>query len=112
MTIQEHNQLNAQRMRALLRGNEIRTKRAQDKARVAHGQLSAAEILRHLPQHWKSAKLVDLLLLVPKVGQVKARRMAEAQGVTLRHHLDQITLAQRRRIAEELEAKGWTPDVQ
>jgi hypothetical protein len=64
-----------QRLRALQRANEVRSARAQLKKELASGQIELARILVRPPEFARSAKVHDLLLLLPKVGPVKAGRM-------------------------------------
>ena len=63
-----------QRMDALRRANDIRVKRAQLKKDLKLGQLRIDEILRDPPEYVATAKVLDMLMAVPKFGQVKAKR--------------------------------------
>jgi hypothetical protein len=63
-----------QRMDALRRANDIRVKRAQLKKDLKLGQLRIDEILRDPPEYVSTAKVLDMLMAVPKFGQVKAKR--------------------------------------
>ncbi len=64
-----------QRMEALQRANEIRTKRAQLKRELKAGQASIHELLLEPPEYLETAKVFDLLLAVPKYGRVKVNRI-------------------------------------
>jgi hypothetical protein len=63
-----------QRMDALRRANDIRVKRAQLKKDLKLGQTRIDEILRDTPEYVSTAKVLDMLMAVPKFGQVKAKR--------------------------------------
>jgi len=64
-----------QRVRALQQANEIRSARAQLKRDLASGRIELTRILARPPEFAQTAKVLDLLLFLPKVGPVKARRM-------------------------------------
>ncbi len=63
-----------QRMEALERANQIRTRRAQLKKDLKAGSVQIEEILSTPPQYVETAKVVDILMAVPKFGRVKAAR--------------------------------------
>lgn len=63
-----------QRMDALQRANEIRTKRAQLKRDLKGGRVSIHDLLLEPPAFLETAKVFDMLLAVPKYGRVKANR--------------------------------------
>ena len=63
-----------QRMEALKRANDIRVKRAQLKKDLKLGQMRIDDILRDPPEYVSTAKVLDMLMAVPKFGQVKAKR--------------------------------------
>lgn len=64
-----------QRMDALTRANEIRTKRAQLKRDLKAGRAAIHELLMEPPTYIETAKVFDLLLAVPKYGRVKANKV-------------------------------------
>jgi hypothetical protein len=64
-----------QRMDALNRANEIRTKRAQLKRDLKAGHRQIYELLLEPPSYVETAKVFDLLLAVPKYGRVKANKV-------------------------------------
>ena len=64
-----------QRMEALQRANEIRTRRAQLKRDLKAGRLSIHDLLLEPPEYIGTAKVFDMLLAVPKYGRVKANRI-------------------------------------
>jgi hypothetical protein len=63
-----------QRMEALRRANEIRVRRAQLKKDLKAGSAKIEEILRDPPGYVETAKVIDILMAVPKFGRVKAAR--------------------------------------
>jgi hypothetical protein len=64
-----------QRMDALNRANEIRTKRAQLKRDLKAGRHSIHSLLLEPPEYVGTAKVVDMLLAVPKYGRVKVDKI-------------------------------------
>src|SRR5947209_4696620 len=64
-----------QRMDALQRANEIRTKRAQLKRDLKAGRHSIHQLLLKPPDYVETAKVVDMLLAVPKYGRVKVDKI-------------------------------------
>lgn len=64
-----------QRLDALQRANEIRTRRAQLKRDLKGGRLSIHQLLLDPPQYVESAKVFDMLLAVPKYGRVKVNKI-------------------------------------
>jgi hypothetical protein len=63
-----------QRMEALRRANEIRVRRAQLKKDLKDGSARIEDILRRPPEYVETAKVIDILMAVPKFGRVKAAR--------------------------------------
>jgi hypothetical protein len=63
-----------QRLRALRQANEIRSRRAALKKELASGRVRIEDVLAQPPAYAKTAKVLDLLLAVPKVGPAKAAR--------------------------------------
>ena len=64
-----------QRMDALQRANEIRTKRAQLKRDLKGGRTSIHDLLSNPPDYLETAKVFDMLLAVPKYGRVKVNKI-------------------------------------
>jgi hypothetical protein len=65
----------AQRMDALRRANEIRTRRARLKRDLKAGRTQIHGLLLDPPGYLETAKVFDLLLAVPKYGRVKVNRI-------------------------------------
>ena len=64
-----------QRMDALQRANEIRTRRASLKRDLKAGRVQIHGLLLDPPEYLQTAKVFDLLLAVPKYGRVKVNRI-------------------------------------
>ena len=64
-----------QRMDALQRANEIRTRRARLKRDLKAGRTQIHGLLLDPPTYIQTAKVFDLLLSVPKYGRVKVNRI-------------------------------------
>ncbi len=63
-----------QRMEALRRANEIRVRRAQLKKELKAGSVQIETVLQDPPDYVETAKVIDILMAVPKFGRVKAAR--------------------------------------
>ena len=64
-----------QRMDALQRANEIRTRRAKLKRDLKGGRVSIHDLLKDPPEYLETAKVFDMLLAVPKYGRVKVNKI-------------------------------------
>ena len=64
-----------QRMEALQRANDIRSRRAQLKRDLKAGRQPIEELLLAPPAYLETAKVFDLLLAVPKYGRVKVNKI-------------------------------------
>ena len=64
-----------QRMEALQRANDIRSRRAQLKRDLKAGRTPIHELLLQPPDYLMTAKVFDLLLAVPKYGRVKVNKI-------------------------------------
>jgi len=64
-----------QRMEALARANDVRSRRAQLKRDLKAGRQQIHELLLEPPDYLQSAKVFDLLLAVPKYGRVKVNKI-------------------------------------
>ncbi len=76
-----------QRMEALKRANEIRSRRAQLKRDLKSGSAHISDIIESPPEYVLTAKVFDMLMAVPKYGKVKATRFLNhcriSQGKTI-----------------------------
>jgi hypothetical protein len=66
-----------QRMEALQRANEIRSRRAQLKRDLKGGRQSIHDLLLDPPEFVETAKVFDMLLAVPKYGRVKVNKVLQ-----------------------------------
>src|SRR2546423_13642971 len=66
-----------QRMEALQRANDIRTRRAQLKRDLKGGRASIQKLLLEPPSYVETAKVFDMLLAVPKYGRVKVNKILQ-----------------------------------
>jgi len=64
-----------QRMDALQRANEIRSKRAQLKRDLKGSRVTIHRLLLDPPAYVETAKVFDMLLAVPKYGRVKVNKV-------------------------------------
>ena len=63
-----------QRMDALRRANDVRVRRAKLKKDLKDGKVRIEQILGNPPEYVSTAKVIDILMAVPKFGRVKAAR--------------------------------------
>ena len=64
-----------QRMEALRRANDIRSRRAVLKKDLKAGRVRFESLLLDPPEYLLTAKVFDMLLAVPKYGRVKTQRV-------------------------------------
>ena len=69
-------------MDALRRANEVRALRAQLKRDLKAGRVSIAALLLDPPPYLETAKVLDVLLAVPKIGSVKATKILHSCRVS------------------------------
>lgn len=67
----------SQRQQALVRANQIRARRAALKRDLRAGERHLADILQRPAEYTMTAKVHDLLVCVPGIGDVKAARMLQ-----------------------------------
>ena len=66
-----------QRLNALSRANEVRSRRAALKAALKRGEVNICDILMAPPDFMLTAKVMDLLMAAPKRGKIKSARIME-----------------------------------
>jgi hypothetical protein len=64
-----------QRLRALAKANEVRVARARLKRAVAAGRIELARLVADPPSCVRTAKVRELLLVVPRIGPARADRL-------------------------------------
>lgn len=91
-----------QRMDALRRANDIRSERARLKEQLRAGDLVITQVLIDPPSCVHTAKVLDLLLAVPKYGRVKANRLLERCRVSPAKTVNGLTPRQRKELLDML----------
>ena len=88
---------------ALERANEVRSARAVLKTQIKRGLVLAVEVLRSPPEYTAKMKVVDLLLAMPKTGEVKATKVLDRCGISTSRTIGGLTERQRRELAGYIE---------
>jgi len=95
-----------QRRAALIRANEIRTRRAQLKIDVKARRADAALVLLE-PEDWvETMKVWDLLLAVPKIGRVKTNTILVRQRISPSKTIGGLSQRQRNELVVALAPYG------
>lgn len=84
-----------QRMEALERANAIRSSRAKLKRDLKAGRISIHAVLRDPPDCVETAKVLDILLAVPKYGRVKANKKLAICRISLSKTIGGLSQRQR-----------------
>lgn len=84
-----------QRRQALARANAVRTARAKLKKDLASGDVDLAPLIDNPPDYAASAKVVDLLVSLPKIGQVRAHQILSRARIAPTKTLGGLTSRQR-----------------
>ena len=87
-----------QRLRALEQANQVRSARARLKQELASGKLELAQIVADPPACVRTARVRDLLLVLPKIGAVRAGRILGQCGIAHSKTLAGLTDRQRREL--------------
>lgn len=90
----------AQRLDALERANDVRSRRRELKAGVRAEASRALVVLREPGPEAETMKVWDLLLALPKVGRVKANKMLSVAKVSPSKTVGGLTDRQRRELLE------------
>jgi len=90
-------------MEALNRANEVRTFRAQLKRDLKAGRVSIDSLLLDPPPYLESAKVLDMLLTVPKYGRVKATKILNSCRVSPSKTFGGLSERQRAELAGRLD---------
>lgn len=91
-----------QRMDALQRANEIRTRRAQLKRDLRAGKTRIDQLLTDPPEFLETAKVFDMLLAVPKYGRVKANKILQQCRISPSKTVGGLSERQRAELVELL----------
>jgi hypothetical protein len=84
-----------QRRQALARANAVRIARAKLKKDLAAGHADLAPLIVDPPEFAASAKVVDLLVSLPKIGQVRAHQILNHARIAPTKTLGGLTSRQR-----------------
>lgn len=88
----------AQRLDALARANRVRSWRAEMKRDVKGGRRTITGLLGAPPEKLETMKVLDLILLAPKVGRVKAMKMLNAARIAPSKTVGGLSERQRREL--------------
>ena len=92
----------SQRMKALNRANEIRTKRAQLKRDLKAGKVRIQTLLMDPPEYVQTAKVIDMLMAVPKYGRVKTNRILNQCRISPSKTIGGLSERQRAELVSQL----------
>ena len=95
-----------QRMDALTKANQIRTKRAQLKRDLKGGRISIQQLLIDPPEYVDSAKVFDMLLAVPKYGRVKVNKILVQCRISPSKTIGGLSERQRGELVDHLQPLG------
>ena len=91
-----------QRMDALARANEVRSRRATLKAELKSGDVSVRDVLLNPPDFMLTAKVIDLLMAAPKRGRVKSTRIMEQCRISASKTVGGLSERQRAALLDHL----------
>jgi hypothetical protein len=91
-----------QRMEALRRANDIRSKRAQLKRDLKASKVSIQTLLLDPPEYVQTAKVFDMLLAVPKYGRVKTNRILNTCRISPSKTIGGLSERQRGELVSQL----------
>ena len=91
-----------QRMEALRRANDIRSQRARLKKDLKAGKANIHALLLNPPEYVQTAKVVDMLLAVPKYGRVKSNRILNTCRISPSKTIGGLSERQRAELVAQL----------
>ena len=91
-----------QRMDALNRANDIRSKRAQLKRDLKGGKANIQTLLLDPPEYVQTAKVLDMLMAVPKYGRVKTNRILNQCRISPSKTIGGLSERQRSELVSQL----------
>jgi hypothetical protein len=91
-----------QRLDALARANEVRSRRAVLKAELKRGDVSVRDVLLNPPDFMLTAKVIDLLMAAPKRGRVKSTRIMEQCRISASKTVGGLSERQRAALLDHL----------
>ncbi|MBE0429855.1 MAG: hypothetical protein IBX61_08280 [Thermoleophilia bacterium] len=87
-----------QRLEALRRANDIRSRRARLKKDLKQGSIRIDQLLDDPPEYIKTAKVVDILLAVPNCGKVKSGKVLNHCRISSNKTVGGLSERQRREL--------------
>ena len=105
-TIEAPSRSYEQRMRALERANDVRSKRAELKWDLRTRRRSVVDVLSEPPEYVETMKLWDLLLAVPKWGRVKVAKTLKVVGVSPSRTVGGLSSRQRSELVALMRRRG------
>jgi hypothetical protein len=108
MTSDRRSSSDPQRMRALERANAVRLARAELKRRIAHGHVSAAEVILQLPAEACTWPVSELLMSQRRWGSNRTRKLLAGLQISEMRHLSKLTERQRRLLAAQLDEDAFS----
>lgn len=91
-----------QRMEALRRANDIRSRRAALKKDLKAGRMRFETLLEDPPDYLLTAKVFDILLAVPKYGRVKTQRALNHCRISPSKTIGGLSERQRQELVQQL----------
>jgi hypothetical protein len=91
-----------QRMEALANANDVRTKRAALKRDLKAGRASIIDAIAEPPDYLMGAKVVEIILAVPKYGRVKTGEMLTLARISPTKTIGGLTPGRRSELVELL----------
>jgi hypothetical protein len=98
-----------QHMRALARANEVRLARAELKRRIAHGEVTVAEVVMTSPWEAESMTISDLLMSQRRWGSTRCRKLLQGIPMSENKTVGSMTERQRGALAALLAANAIRP---
>ena len=89
-------------MEALKRANDIRSKRAQLKRDLKGENVKIQTLLLDPPEYVLTAKVIDMLMAVPKYGRVKTNRILNQCRISPSKTIGGLSERQRSELVQQL----------
>lgn len=91
-----------QRMEALERANDIRSKRAALKRELKAGRVRVRSVILEPPEYAETMKVFDVMLATPKYGRVKVNKILQFCRISASKTLGGLSARQRAELASML----------
>ncbi len=101
-----------QRLRALVRANEIRLARAAIKRRIALGEVSAAEVILECPKAADSWPVGELLMSQRRWGSTRCRKFLFHNSIGETKPVGKLTDRQRHLLASSLPQPSRSREIE